>query len=295
MAYYDIESKIGRLSNVLKNSGCENPQPVIDFVRTMLYEDRNFSEFSRSDIKNLYRNTFFKEISQSEAEFEAYRLDIRNVKSKVILVGFASNCDVETIVETIDSIIESKNGQNYTVPVGHNCAAIIYDISAEDDSREFSMALTETLAGELGVNIVVGIGNSYENFIRAKESYLKAELALGAGKIILDDSNVYEYDKLGAVKVVYNMTEDQCRTFLEETFNEETQKELEGNEMLESINTFFKYNLNISVTARELYIHRNTLVYRIEKFNKISGYNLSDFNDACTVKFALMVRRKLLG
>lgn len=293
MTNYNAKGKLERLQKLLEETNCKESAQIMEIIESIvhhaIYSDGN----SKSEINTLYENAFFSKCPEKELQFEAYRLNIQDVKSKVLLVEHPPLQQSDLMEEVLASIVESRSGQNYLIPSGNNYFAVIYEIASEDDSKEFALAMADSIMDELGLKVTVGIGSVYYEILTVCRSFQDAELALNAGRLLLGDGTVYEYDKLGIAKIVYEMEETQCRKFYQEALTEEAVKELESKEMLESIQTFFKCNLNISVAARELYVHRNTLVYRIEKFNKASGYDLSNFEDAVVVRMALMIRRML--
>ena len=199
----------------------------------------------------------------------------------------------DQVNELLQSALESKDGQNVCTTIGKGIFDIAYDISKEDDAKEFATAMVQSIQEELTCQATVGMSDIFTDLNQIQTAYDHAKQALEAGRKLITNQIFYDYENLGIAKVVWNMTTEQCEQFLKETLNTEAEKELQNKEMLESIDVFFQSNLNISVAARELYVHRNTLVYRIEKFNKVSGYNLSEFHDAALVQFILMVRRKI--
>ena len=300
MADLKAREKKELLFKLINELESDNKKQIIELISSVINDKFDSNGNYRDEIAELYNNIFFDKISEKEIIIDAYKLDIKNVKSTIILLksngmfDFENMEDPEAVMEMLVSAVESKDGQNYIIPVGYDYVAIIYETDGEDDAEEFSMAVSLSLLDEFGLNMAVGISSPYFNIKDAQAAYAEAETALLAGNSIIGDSSVYRYERLGLAKIVYQMTQEQCVRFVNEVFTPETQKELENKEMLESINMFFKYNLNTSVTAREMYVHRNTVVYRIEKFNKISGYDLLDFENAALVRFALMVRRKII-
>jgi len=278
------EEKISELAELLKTLNCKEADRINDLVKSILD--------SADDKTTFFGKAFFDKTSDRNIMFQAEQLDIHNVKSRVLLLEFEINIKEQTF-EILNSIVSSRMGQNYIVPIVNNKYAIVYDIDSEDDASEFSLAMSESMINEFGAVLNVGVGGEYKEIADCKRSYEEAEMALNAGKKILGDSIVYEYDNIAIAKLIFDLSQSESERFLKEVFNEESLKELENREMLESLNTFFKCDLNLSVAARELYIHRNTLVYRIEKFNKASGYNLCKFEDAVIVKIALLFRRKM--
>jgi carbohydrate diacid regulator len=120
------------------------------------------------------------------------------------------------------------------------------------------------------------------------KSYKEAKMALDVGKIFYAQKKVAAYSTLGIGRLIYQLPDNLCRIFIEEIFGSNIPSDLDE-ETLNTINKFFEYNLNVSETSRQLFVHRNTLVYRIEKIQKSTGLDLRNFDDALTFKIALMV------
>ena len=306
MQHSGTKEKAEQLKILLTESNYSQDSEIIKLVDSIICG--SVSDHSNS-VSHLYNNIFFKKSSENEMNFDAFKLNILNLESKIILLNTQSMVrsgsteklenpenpeNLENIIELLESIIESKEGQNYIIRTGHGYTAIIYELNSGNDAKEFAMAAADSVMNEFGIKVSMGIGNVYSYITEAKRSFDEALISLRTGQMLLENEIVYEYDKLGMAKVVYEMEEEQCEKLLNEILSPEALKELENKEMLESINTFFKSDLNISVAARKLYVHRNTIVYRIEKFNKISGYDLSSFEDAALIKLALIIRRKLM-
>ena len=120
-------------------------------------------------------------------------------------------------------------------------------------------------------------------------SYKEAKMALDIGKIFYGDRNVVSYTKLGIGRLIYQLSMSHCKMFIKEIFGGQNPDDFDE-ETLTTINKFFENSLNVSETSRQLFIHRNTLVYRLEKIQKNTGLDLRVFDDAITFKIALMVR-----
>ena len=116
----------------------------------------------------------------------------------------------------------------------------------------------------------------------------EANMALDVGKIFYSDKNVVAYNRLGIGRLIYQLPLPLCQMFIREIFDGKSPDDLDD-ETLSTINKFFDNSLNVSETSRQLYIHRNTLVYRLDKLQKTTGLDLRVFDDAITFKIALMV------
>ena len=120
-------------------------------------------------------------------------------------------------------------------------------------------------------------------------SYKEARMAMDVGRIFYASKRVISYNELGIGRLIYQLPPSLCKMFIKEIFGEGEMEEFDQ-EILTTISTFFDNNLNVSETARQLFVHRNTLVYRIEKLLKTTGLDIRTFDDAMTLKIALMVQ-----
>ena len=162
----------------------------------------------------------------------------------------------------------------------------------EEDLENLAKSIVDTLEGEHGIRAVVGIGTTVESVIDLASSFKEAQVALEVGKVFDTDHQILSYDNLGIARLIYHLPTTLCEQFLSEVFKKESIDSLDD-ETLFTIQRFFENNLNVSETSRGLFVHRNTLVYRIEKIKKITGLDLRQFDDAIVFKVALMVKKYL--
>jgi carbohydrate diacid regulator len=157
-----------------------------------------------------------------------------------------------------------------------------------EDFYKTAQVILDTLkgAGEQKVNIAFGtIADDIKDVSR---SYKEAKMALAVGKIFYEDQDVVAYSNLGIGRLIYQLPLPLCKMFIKEIFEGKSPDDFDE-ETLTTINKFFENNLNVSETSRQLYIHRNTLVYRLDKLQKQTNLDLRVFEDAITFKIALMV------
>ena len=127
-----------------------------------------------------------------------------------------------------------------------------------------------------------------ENIKDLARAYKEAQIALEVGKVFESEKSIISYENLGIGRLIYQLPLPLCKMFIKEIFDGRSPDEFDE-ETLQTINKFFENNLNVSETSRQLYIHRNTLVYRLDKLQKSTGLDLRVFEDAITFKIALMV------
>jgi len=164
----------------------------------------------------------------------------------------------------------------------------VRDIESEKGLSDLAKMIVDNLQAEAMVRVRVGYGNRVELLQDIARSYQEAKMALEVGSIFYVESNTVSYSNLGIVRLIYQLPISLCEMFLKEVFGEKI-PDIFDEETTITINKFFENNLNISETARQLYVHRNTLVYRLERIEKILGMDIRTFEDAMLFKIALMV------
>ena len=162
----------------------------------------------------------------------------------------------------------------------------------EKDIEKLAASIIDTLNGEHYIKAVVGIGNPVSNIKDLAGSFKEAQIALEVGKVFVAEQTVVSYNHLGIARLIYQLPTKLCEIFLKEVFNHGNIDSLDE-ETLFTIQRFFENNLNVSETSRGLFVHRNTLVYRLEKIKKLTGLDLREFDDAIVFKVALMVKKYL--
>ncbi len=169
---------------------------------------------------------------------------------------------------------------------------LLIEIARDEASKieELAKSILDTLNSELMARVHIGIGMYADTLKDTAKSYREASLALTIGNIFESESCVMRYDRLGLGRLIYQLPSTLCNMFLDEVFPKGAYEALDS-ETLITINKFFENNLNGSETSRQLFIHRNTLVYRLDKVQKITGLDLRSFDDAVLFKLASMVRR----
>jgi carbohydrate diacid regulator len=161
-----------------------------------------------------------------------------------------------------------------------------------DQIDETASQILDNLNAESMAKVRIGIGMPADTLKDTAKSYREASLALTVGAIFESDSYVMRYDQLGLGRLIYQLPPTLCHMFLDEVFPKGAYEALDGETLL-TIQKFFENNLNGSETSRQLFVHRNTLVYRLDKVQKITGLDLRSFDDAVLFKLASMVRKYL--
>ena len=158
--------------------------------------------------------------------------------------------------------------------------------------QRLGQSMENLLKTELVIKTVIGIGTVSSHLRELADSYKEAQTAIDVGKVFDTEKTIINYENLGIGRLIYQLPTTLCEIFLTEVFKKNSIDTLDQ-ETLFTINKFFENNLNVSETSRKLFVHRNTLVYRLEKIKKLTGLDLRQFDHAIIFKVALMVRKYL--
>ena len=160
------------------------------------------------------------------------------------------------------------------------------------DIEKLARSIVDTLGSEFYTRVVVGIGTIVSSVKELSKSFKEAQVSLEVGKVFDTEKSIVSYNNLGIARLTYQLPTTLCEMFLKEVFKKGSIESLD-HETLFTIQKFFENNLNVSETSRKLFVHRNTLVYRLEKIKKLTGLDLREFDDAIIFKVALMVKKYL--
>ena len=209
---------------------------------------------------------------------------------RVVFVIEVSGKKDSVVIETIRNLFVTAS-RDFVTEVDENSVVLVKDvrdIESEEELGKMARTLVDNLHAEAMVKVRVGYGNRVDLLPDIARSYQEAKLALEVGRIFYMDRDTVFYGNLGIGRLIYQLPVSLCEMFLKEIFGEKI-PDIYDEETMITINKFFENNLNISETARQLYVHRNTLVYRLERIEKALGLDIRTFEDAMLFKIALMV------
>lgn len=221
-----------------------------------------------------------------------FTTDVRRV---CVLVKILSKSDASAY-EVIQGLFPDKT-KNFVVNINETTVALVKELNAEiedSDIETLAVSIADTLSGEYYIRSVVGIGTTVTAIRELARSFKEAQVAIEVGKVFDTEKSVIAYNHLGIARLVYQLPVTLCEAFLKEIFKKGSVEALDQ-ETLFTIQKFFENSLNVSETSRKLFVHRNTLVYRLEKIKKITGLDLREFEDAIVFKVALMVKKYLMS
>lgn len=233
----------------------------------------------------------------------ARRLRINNTEPRAVIVFYIESGKTEssrseaagleaqaTAAQMLAGLFSSQSG-DYLTEVEENSVVLIKSLSSVDDYEELERSAT-TAVDMLGTEAMVDASAAYGTIVTElkdlSKSYKEARMAMDVGRIFYAGRRILSYNELGIGRLIYQLPVNLCRMFLHEIFGD-YDPSLIDQETLATINTFFDKNLNVSETSRQLFIHRNTLVYRMEKLQKVTGLDIRTFEDAMIFRIALMV------
>lgn len=237
-----------------------------------------------------YKKLLNNELTENEISENAASYKIRNETERAVIVFRHQESDYP-VSEMISNIFPDKD-KNTIVEMDSNTVAYLVELDKDEDSEilnDYSKKITDTIEEELMVSVKAGIGSIVQYLFQMPQSYSNASTAISVGSIFEFETNIFDFNTLGIGKMIYNSEKKVLDDFLRETVSKKT-FELLDDEIIKTVLSFFTNNLNISETARQMYLHRNTLVYRIEKVLKLTGLDLRNFDDAVSFKAAYMVK-----
>ena len=218
---------------------------------------------------------------------------VTDVPRVVYLIRQVDHSDVAAL-EVVQNLFPDRQ-RDFVLSVTETDIVVIRELTGEpgaDDVNELAKQIESTVKSELGVKTVIGIGSTAYHLRELADRYKEAQVAIEVGKVFDTEKTIISYENLGIGRIIYQLPTTLCEMFLSEVFKKNPIETLDD-DTLETINKFFENNLNVSETSRKLYVHRNTLVYRLEKIKKLTGLDLREFDHARVFKVAMMVKKYL--
>ena len=246
------------------------------------------------DKSNLVKNILMDNILPGDILIKAKELHLAVDVSRVVFLVQTTNTSNFSIYDILQNLFPEK-GKNFIINIDERYIALVKEVKADIDAKELekiAKSIADTLYTEALVKVYIGIGGVCQNIRDLATSYKEGQIALEVGKVFDIEKQIINYENLGIGRLIFQLPTTLCELFLAEVFKKESLDVLDQETIL-TIQKFFKHNLNVSETARELFVHRNTLVYRLDKIEKITGLDLREFDQAVTFKVAMMVKKYL--
>lgn len=242
------------------------------------------------DKNNFFQNLLLDNMLLVDIYNRAKKLHIDTDVPRVVYLIEAMNDKDNVTMEMLKNIFDGQPGC-YLTAVEQKNVILIKDVSSMDAYEEVEQSaevIVDMLNAEAMLIAKVAYGTIVGELKEVSKSYKEAKMALDVGKIFYMEKSINAYNTLGIGRLIYQLPINLCRIFMKEIFGDNIPDDLDD-EMLTTVQKFFDNNLNVSETSRQLFVHRNTLVYRIEKLHQSTGLDIRKFDDALTFKIALMV------
>lgn len=280
----------GELLYILVARGLSDDTYMVAKIAVCQLRNLAIAYKERFDRNNFFQNLLLDNLLLVDIYNRAKKLHIEVVAPRAIFLIETKQEKDGIVTELLKGMFSPHSG-DYITAVDESSVILIKAVD-NNCTHASLMETAETIVAmmntEAMMNVTVSFGTVVQELKDVSKSYKEAKMALDVGKIFYAEKTVVAYSTLGIGRLIYQLPVNLCRIFIDEIFGDNVPYNLDE-ETLTTINKFFENNLNVSETSRQLFVHRNTLVYRIEKIQKSSGLDLRNFDDALTFKIALMV------
>ena len=266
------------------------------YVRILSVALSNIKQYydEKYDRGNFIKNVILDNILPGDIYLKSHELHFDGDVSRVCMLIKVSDKNDVSAFEVLQNLFPDKN-KDFVININETDIVLVKEIREsieEKDIDKLARSIVDTLTGEVYAHCSVGIGTVVSNIKDLARSFKEAQTALEVGMVFDTARDIVSYNNLGIARLIYQLPTTLCDMFLKEVFKRGSIDSLD-HETLFTIQRFFENNLNVSETSRKLFVHRNTLVYRLEKIKKLTGLDLREFEDAIVFKVALMVKRYL--
>ena len=279
-----------QLEYILLASGSTDDTYMIGKMAAFQIQGLLVAYKERFDKDNFIKNLLLDNLLLIDIYNRAKKLHINTDSRRVVFI-LETNHEKDTVsMESIRTNLGNRSG-DFITAVDEKSIIVVKELEESDGNEELEQTarmIISSLEPELREIAHVAYGTVVNEIKEVSRSYKEARMALDVGKIFFDERNVIAYSSLGIGRLIYQLPIPLCKMFIKEIFGGKSTDDFDE-ETLTTINKFFENSLNVSETSRQLYIHRNTLVYRLDKLQKSTGLDLRVFEDAITFKIALMV------
>lgn len=248
----------------------------------------------KHDRNNFIKNVILDNILPGDIYVKARELNFDTETTRAVLLIRVVSSNEASAFDVVQNIFPDKQ-KDFVFSINETDIVLVKEIPSETETKnleKLARSVVDTLGSEYYTKVVVGIGNPVVGAKDLARSFKESQIALEVGKVFDTERSIVSYDNLGIARLIYQLPTTLCDMFLREVFKKGSIDSLDQ-ETLFTIQKFFENNLNVSETSRKLFVHRNTLVYRLEKIRKLTGLDLREFDHAIVFKVALMVKKYL--
>lgn len=282
--FYEDEPEYILISKGVSDDAYMIGRIAVSEIQNLLVAYKN-----KYDKHNFIQNLIMDNLLLVDIHNRAAKLHIQSTARRTVFIIETPHGKCNEAIETVKNIFQS--GEDFVTTIDEDNIILVKQLESphnEKEITEVSNTLLDMINSEVMIKVRVASGTVVNDLSELSNSYKEAKMALDVGRIFYPERNSITYSSLGIGRLIYQIPVSLCKMFIHEIFGD-VLPDVFDEETLSTINKFFNNNLNVSETARQLYVHRNTLVYRLEKIQKSTGLDIRSFEDAMTFKIALMV------
>lgn len=280
----------GELLYVIVAKGMSDDAYMVGRIAVSQLRNLSIAYRERYDKNNFFQNLLLDNLLLVDIYNRARKLHVEASMPRAVFLVETKQEKDGIATELLKGMFSAQAGDYITSVDEENVILIkaLADNHSAEALADVANTIVDMMNAEAMTNVRVAYGTVVQELKDVSKSYKEAKMALNVGKIFYEEKNVAAYSALGIGRLIYQLPVNLCKLFIQEIFGDDIPSDLDE-ETLNTLNKFFENNLNVSETSRQLFVHRNTLVYRIEKIQKVTGLDLRSFDDALTFKIALMV------
>lgn len=280
----------GEVTYILISKGFGEDAYMVGKIAVCQIQNLLIAYKERFDRSGFFQNLLLDNLLLVDIHNRATKLHIESERKRLVYL-VETKVDKDNVAsELLKSMFIQQSG-DYIVSIDEHSIVLIKELgdkANKEEIEEVAHTIVDMLNTEAMLNVRVAYGIPVNELKDVSKSYKEAKMALEVGSIFYDHKRVISYEMLGIGRLIYQLPQNLCRIFIKEIYGDTSPDDIDE-EILTTVSKFLENNLNVSETSRQLYIHRNTLVYRIEKLQKLIGLDMRVFEDALTFKIALMV------
>ncbi len=292
--YCPLSSDSTKLDYAAFVEGCDSVSKTICAIEAVAFNEAKSSYEEKHNKAAFVKNIISDNILPGDVYVRAKELHFITDEPRVVLLVRQMGSSDVTAVEIIQRLFPDRQ-RDFVLNINEADVVVVKSLPNANCPEEIMKAarkIEKVLHEELGVRTVIGVSTNAHHLRELADKYKEAQVAIDVGRVFESEKTIINYETLGLGRIIYQLPTTLCEMFLNEVFKKNPIETLDE-DTLETINKFFENNLNVSETSRKLYVHRNTLVYRLEKIKKITGLDLREFDHAIVFKVAMMVKMYL--
>ncbi len=284
----------GRGAYVVFTEGLDDTAKSVCLLASVALSEAKYRYDEKHDTATFVKNIISDNILPGDVYVRAKELRFNADAPRSVCIVRQNGGAEAALLEYLQGLFPNRD-HDFVLSMTETDVVIIRELAADFDAADLERAAAKLQSGiekDIGLHCVVGVGSPVLHLRELADRYKEAQTAIEVGRVFDTEKAVMSYSSLGIGRIIYQLPTTLCEMFLSEVFQKSPIEALDQ-ETLYTINKFFENNLNVSETSRKLFVHRNTLVYRLEKIKKLTGLDLREFDHAIVFKVALMVKKYL--